>query len=146
VWPADGALTLRSENRFEQWTDGGGSPLRRGTFGRGDREEVEIEAIADFAPFVLLMNGDTVRVSNVSGAPLTDCRFPEGFSRIDAGTLLPGASIEARSLAATEARFFSCTMADSPVHFSDARFPVQLAGSALVSLRLPPHPRAEDPQ
>ena len=144
--PADGALMLRASNGAEQWTDSDGAAVRRGTVGRGHREELEFEAVADFAPFAVRVQGDTVRVANVSALSLTDCRFSEGFSPVDAGTLRPGESSEARSPATTSASFFSCAMGDSPVLVSEQHVPVRMTGSTIVSVRLPPRPTEEDAQ
>ena len=146
VRPADGALTLRSPHRAEQWTESDGTSIRRSTAGRGHRDELEFEAVGDFAPFAVRVQGDMVRVSNVSDRSLTDCRFSEGFSRADAGTLRPGGSSEARAPETPSASFFSCTMSDSPVLVSDARFPVRMIGPTIVSVRLPSPPTAEDAQ
>jgi hypothetical protein len=146
VRPADGALTHRSAPRAEEWTESDGTSIRRGTVGRGHHEEVEFEAVGDFAPFAVRVQGDTVRVSNVSSQPLTDCRFPEGFSHTDAGTLRPGDSSEARSSGMSPASFFSCAMSDAPVLVSDPRFPVRMIGSTIVSVRLPPRQTSGDEQ
>jgi hypothetical protein len=146
VGAADAALTLRSPHRAEQWANSDGAPIHRSTVGRGHREELELEAVGDFAPFAVSVRGDTVRVSNVSGLPLTDCRFSGGLAPADVGTLRPGASSEARSHETASASFFSCAMSDSPVRVSDARFPVRMTGSTIVSVRLPSRATAEDEQ
>jgi hypothetical protein len=146
VRPADGELTLHSPHRAEHWTDSDGAPIHRSTVGRGHREELELEAVGDFAPFAVSVHGDTVRVANVSDLSLTDCRFSEGFSGADAGTLRPGGSSEARASGTASASFFSCAMSDSPVLVSDARYRVRMAGSTVVSVRLPSRAIAEDAQ
>jgi hypothetical protein len=133
----DGALTDRLAPVLEQWVDAAGFPVRRGTFGRGAREEVEFEGITSYAPFRVVATGDVVRVVNASDRPLSDCRFTEGFSRTGMGDLLPGAAVEARALGRPDGPFFVCEAGESPVSFVDPRFAVRSEGVTQVSVRLP---------
>jgi hypothetical protein len=133
----DGALTLRPFGANEQWLNDVGAPVRRGTFGRGAHDEVEIDGVAEYAPFRVREEGSVIRVSNVSDATLSDCSFPEGFSERRVGTLAPGQTASARATAASDAPFFSCLVVQMPVTFSDVRFPVRIEGVGVVSVRLP---------
>ncbi len=142
----DGALVRRGSDNTQAWLDATGVPERRGTFGRGAAEDVELDAVIDYTPFSVIEDGGAVRVSNQSDRALTDCLFPEGFSRRDAGTLAPGASVEARATGPVDVPFFSCALADSPLSFSDAGFPVLTEGSTIVSVRLPAVLRPEAAQ
>ncbi|MEQ1731338.1 MAG: hypothetical protein ABL982_23455, partial [Vicinamibacterales bacterium] len=101
----DAAMTSKRGNPTEAWLDRDGRTTLRSIRGRGELEEVTIEASSSMAPFAVTTVGTTVRVSNLTRSPLTDCRFPEGFSRADAGTLQPGASVEAQSLKPVEEAF-----------------------------------------
>jgi hypothetical protein len=130
----DGELVARGAS--EQWLDAEGDPLHRGTFGRGERETVELDGVSDYAPFEVSVDGVTVRVSSRSNTTLTGCTFPEGFSATDAGSLAPGASVSAKSTAPAAASFFSCT-AEPPVTFAEARFPVHAEGATVLSIMLP---------
>jgi hypothetical protein len=131
----DGALVSRGA--AEQWLDAEGHPVHRGTFGRGARAPVEMDGVADYAPFDVTTERDTVRIRNRSNATLTGCAFPEGFSATDAVSLAPGASVSARSVMPTVAPFFSCTGDEPPVTLADRRFPLHAEGTTVVSVRLP---------
>lgn len=133
----DGDLKARRTAGTEHWLDTGGAPVRRETIGRGVLDEIEVDGVADYAPFEISAEGDVVRVRNRSDAALTDCSFPEGFSDRQAGTLAPGAAAAARTLGPVGAPFFSCAVALPPVAFSERRFPVRIEGTTLVSVRLP---------
>lgn len=133
----DGDLMPRHSTGEEVWLDASGAPIHQGTFGRGAREEIEVDGVADYAPFRVRLEGDVVQVHNASETTLTDCSFPEGFSDRDAGTLAPGASVTARALAPGDAPFFSCALAQPPLTFTEARFPVHVQGTAVVSVKLP---------
>lgn len=146
VESADGALTRRRGTRSEQWSDSGGRPVLRGVQGRGYGEEVDVEAAVASAPFAVTSLGTTVRVTNVSGATLTDCRFPDGFSRAEVGTLAPDDSTEARAVRPVEDPFFVCTSAVVPLTFSDDRFPVRTQGKTLVYVPLPMQAATENQQ
>jgi hypothetical protein len=135
--PVDGALAERFARAEVLWLDATGAPIRRGTFGRARREEVEIEAIAAYAPFDVGVDGDIVRVSNRSATTLTGCRFPEGFSGPEGARLVPGGSLTARVTAAGDAPYFSCDAPVPPVVLTDADFPLRLEGATVVSVLLP---------
>jgi hypothetical protein len=137
----DGNLTARRTAEPEHWLDDAGAPVRRGTFGRGALDEIEVDGVADYAPFEISGDGDVVRVSNRSTATLIDCSFPEGFSDRHAGTLAPGAAASARMLATPDTPFFSCAAAQPPVTFEERRFAVRVEGATLVSVRLPDRSR-----
>lgn len=133
----DGDLTRRPAATSEHWLDADGTPLRRGTFGRGMRDEVEVDGVIEYAPFRVQEEGDVVSVLNTSQVTLTDCSFPEGYSGRSPGTLAPGQSASARALASIDSPFFSCVCSQPPVTFSDLHFPVRMRGVAVVSVRLP---------
>lgn len=146
-YPASGAYAIRAlrldgelmprAGAAEQWLDADGAPIRRGVFGRGARDQIDVDGVADYAPFQVTVENDIVRVHNRSDLPLTDCEFPEGFSETHAGQLAPGSSVSARTVGAVAAPFFSCVMPEPPVAFSEARFPVRVEGTAIVSVKLP---------
>jgi hypothetical protein len=133
----DGDVAPRTAGSVEYWLDAAGAPVRRGQFGRGVRDEIEVDGVADYAPFEISADGDTVRVRNRSDATLIDCWFSEGLSERHAGTLAPGAVAAARTRARAGAPFFSCAVPQPPVAFSERRFGVRVEGTALVSVRLP---------
>jgi hypothetical protein len=140
---ADGALASPTAGVADQWFDDAGLPVRRGTFGRGAREEIEFEGVVADAPFRVAVDGDTVRVTNVSDGVLSQCRFPDGFSRGAVGDLQPGTTVEASAFAASDVPFFTCRSNQPPVSLVDSRFPVRSNGVTLVSVMLP-NPRAPE--
>jgi hypothetical protein len=133
----DGEVTPRRGAPGEVWLDSSGAPIRRGTFGRGAREEIDVDGTVDYAPFEVRVEGNVVRVRNGSDTTLTDCSFPEGFSARRAGALAPGTSISAEALSPSDMPFFSCALTQPPLTFAEARFPVRVEGVAIVSVRLP---------
>ncbi len=146
VLSPDSGLTLRRDPSAEQWADSDGRPVRLGTFGRGHREELELETWAAPAPFSVSTLGDTVRVSNVSEAVLANCRFPDGFTPRDAGVLSPGGTVEAKAPSSADTPFFSCTSTSSPITLSESTYPVRVEGTSVVSVLLPLAGRSEDLQ
>jgi hypothetical protein len=133
----DGDLMPRGVDPAEVWLDASGAPVRRGTFGRAAREEIDVDGIVDFAPFLVTVEGRVVRVRNESDTTLADCSFPEGFSERRAGALAPGTIATAQAFSPGDAPFFSCVLAQPPVRFTETRFPVRVEGAAVVSVRLP---------
>ena len=131
----DGTLVPRGAS--EQWLDADGSPLRQGTFGRGAREQLEMDGVATMAPFEVSVQDGAVSVRNQSNTMLTGCAFSEGFSASGGNVLAPGASIAARSVTASAAAFFSCTTSEPPVRFADPHYEVRAEGVTVVSVRLP---------
>jgi hypothetical protein len=134
---ADGVLTTPGAATGEQWLDDAGLPVRRGTFGRGAREEVEFEGIVADAPYRVAVDRDVIRVTNVSDRVLSECRFPDGFSRGVVGDLQPGTAVDARAISGSDVPFFTCRSKQSPVALVDSRFPVRSNGVTLVSVVLP---------
>jgi hypothetical protein len=133
----DGDVMRRAINGSTQWLDVDGAPILRGTFGRDRTEQVELDGVADYAPFRVHREGDVVRVSNVSNDVLSDCSFTEGFSEGRIGTLAPAQTAAARATGAADSSFFSCAAPVTPVRFSESHFAVTLKGVAIVSVRLP---------
>lgn len=146
VYPAAGAFEIKvhqfdgelmARGAAEQWLDAQSNPIRRGTFGRGRRDQVELDGVADYAPFEVRVEGPAVRIQNRSNATLTGCAFPDGFSETQAGDLAPGASVSARSVMPAAAAFFACSTAEPPMTFTESRFPVRTQGATVVSVKLP---------
>jgi len=132
----DGDVLSRPSGTAEQWLDATGISTRHRTAGRGRREEIEIDGVTSYAPFRILREGNAVRVSNVSNDTLTSCTFPAGFSERQIGTMVPGHSVTARVVGATSSDFFSCSSEASPLTVTEDRFPVRMAGVAVVSVSL----------
>ena len=133
----DGDVTRHPAGVPETWFDADGVPVRIGTFGRGAREDIEVDGVADYAPLQVSSDGNAVQVRNQSETTLTDCSFPEGFAGRHTGTLEPGGSASARAVAPADTPFFSCSLAHPPIAFTEPRFPVRLEGTAVVSVRVP---------
>ena len=133
----DGDLIRHRDVTLEYWLDADGAPVRQGTFGRGMREELELDGVSGYAPFRVTEDGGVIRVVNTSGAALTNCSFPAGFSERNAGTLAPGQSTSAEILSPVEAPYFSCVLQRSPLRFTEARHPVRMEGVTVVSVTLP---------
>ncbi len=133
----DAAVQSRYGDGTEQWTDDSGAPVRSGIFGSGGMEEVELEAVNDFAPLVVTAAQGVTRIVNTSPATLHNCRFPAGYSPASVGALAAGASVEARQVGVVDAPFFSCDIPDPPpVGIADARYPVRMAGVTVVSVHV----------
>ena len=133
----EGDLTRRPDVTLEYWLDAEGAPVRHGTFGRGMREQLEFEGVSGFAPFRVTEDGGVIRVVNTSGAALTSCSFPAGFSERNTGALAPGQSTSATMLSPVEAPYFSCVLERSPMRFTESRYPVRMRGVTVVSVTLP---------
>jgi hypothetical protein len=136
----DGAIAT-SQPRGRSWRfDEDGAPLMRSGFvGLGTRESFELEAVVDFQALVASAQGRTVRVSNRSNHTLSECRFPDGFSKERVGTLSPGQTVEAERRMAGDDASFVCTIAAPIVDFTVTNGDVRSEGTAVVMLQLPSH-------
>jgi hypothetical protein len=134
----DAELELKSNPRSESWFDDSGYPVLSGVSGLGTSQEFALEGVVALSPLEIERRSQVIRVRNASSFDLRDCRFPEGFSVQRVGTLRPGQTVEATELEAIEAPFFACTLSETPVDFTDVRYPVRIDGSSLVTAYLPP--------
>lgn len=133
----DGDVSRRPAEAPETWFDVEGTPVLDGTFGRGARQDIEVDGVMDYAPLQVSADGVVVRVRNQSESALTECSFPEGFDGPRGGTLEPGSSTTARAVAPADVPFFSCVLPAPALAMMDRRFPVRLEGTTIVSIRLP---------
>jgi hypothetical protein len=142
----DAALRSTYGDRMEQWTDDSGAPVRSGIFGSGRTDDVELEAISDFAPLVVTAAGGVTRVANTSPGTLRNCRFPAGYSQASVGALAAGAAVEAQRVGVVDTPFFSCDIPDPPpVRVADSRYPVRMDGMAVIAVHIPPGADEEAP-
>ncbi len=145
-WPAFDAFTLRvaaddafieatgvSETKAHEFDEHGDAVLA-GTFGLGSRQAFALEGFTTFQPLRVIAEGARVRLTNRSAAALRDCRFADGFSVREVGTLKPGQTVEATAQEETiPGPVFTCTMPDLPFDFSEASRVVQARGNVRVA-------------
>jgi hypothetical protein len=116
----DGNLTARRTAEPEHWLDDAGAPVRRGTFGRGALDEIEVDGVADYAPFEISGDGDSC-ASATARMPLDRLLVSRGFSDRHAGTLAL-ARPPRRGCSPGPTRRSSGAAARPPVTFEERRF------------------------
>ena len=120
--------------RAEQVVDESGHPLITGTFGLGTRQAFSAEGAVEIQPLAVTRDGNTTTVTNRSGVTLRSCRFADGLTSPDVGTMIPGASSAAIQVSASLGPVLTCT-ADSPlVALTAASAAVQFQGRTLVAV------------
>ena len=100
--------------RAEQRVDDNGLAVITGTHGLGARQAFSAEGVVELHPLALTRNGDTTTVVNGSDLTLRACRFADGFSTSDVGTMPPGAAATARQVSDVIGPAFTCAT-DTPV-------------------------------
>lgn len=113
--------------RQEQVVDDAGQPQLRGSFALAARRAFSLESFSTVDALGVAIDGSVVRVTNLTSGPLADCRFGEGFSRSDVGTLAHGQTVEAAVSGNITGPIFNCLLPELPVAFreSDRRVRVQ---------------------
>jgi hypothetical protein len=146
-FPAFDAFTLRggiedafieptgSSEKKEQRFDENGEAVLAGTFGLGAKQAFALEGFTALQPLALIADGARVRLTNRSAMALHDCRFGEGFSVREVGTLRPAQAVDAIQQAADIAGpVLTCTMQALPFDFSEASRVVEARGSVRVAV------------
>ena len=134
----DGAIaTSQAGDRSLRYDEDGAPTMPSGIVGLGTRRAFELEAVAQFQALVASAEGRTVRVSNRSRHTLDECRFPDGFSKEQVGSLAPGQTVEAEDRAAGNDASFTCSLSAPIVDFTVTNGDVHGEGTAIVMLQLP---------
>jgi hypothetical protein len=146
-FPAFDAFTLRggiedafieptgSSEKKEHGFDEHGEAVLAGTFGLGAKQAFALEGFTDFQPLALIADGARVRLTNRSAMALHDCRFGEGFSVREVGTLRPAQTVDAIQQAVDIAGpVLTCTIQALPFDFSEASRVVEARGIVRVAV------------
>jgi hypothetical protein len=125
--------------------DESGAPVINGTFGLGARQSFVGEAVVDLELVEVSYQAPAWTISNRSQFELTRCRFSEGFSRIEIGTLPPGASVTAAEVAEGIGPAFTCFVEDPLVSVTAGERDVKLVGTTRLAVYGKGHePRESD--
>jgi hypothetical protein len=100
-----------------------------GTFGLGGRQMFTAEALLESQWLGVEGDDRTIHISNRSAVELRECRFAEGLSVKEVGTMAPGATVTAQRLGDVVGPLFTCTLLDSPVTLDDSQRDVDVIGS-----------------
>jgi hypothetical protein len=135
---ADGFIEVPSPSGGrKQALDEDGHALLRGTFPLGSRRGFLLEGFASLNPLEMKIDGGVLRVTNRSSLEMSECRFVEGFSVGETGTLRPSQTVEAKQQAEVTGPVFSCVLPDLPVAFSEPARVVRTQGEARIFLYKP---------
>lgn len=114
-----------------------GRPVLSGTFGLGSRKAFRLHGFTHAQPVSVRRVGRLLRFTNRSSSELRDCRPGEGLAFSATAVLRPGETVQAEQRdAGIAGPVLTCSLADPPFSFSDARRPVELRGSVRLEVYL----------
>ena len=120
--------------RSEQVVDENGQPFIDGTYGLGSRQAFAAEGIAVEQPLAVTHSGRDWTIVNRSSFTLRDCRFAEGFSATDFGSMSPGVSTTARQTSEVLGPVFTCVTDDPVVALTSPGWPVEMRGPTVIAV------------
>jgi hypothetical protein len=126
----------------EALIDESGAPVINGAFGLGARQSFVGEGVVDLELVDVSHQGSAWTISNRSQIELTRCHFSEAFSRIDIGTLPPGASVTADEVTDGIGPAFTCSIEDPVVSVTAGERDVKLVGTTMLAV----YGRTHEPQ
>jgi hypothetical protein len=130
----DGVIeSTSSAGHSEHVIDESGRSGIGGTFGLGSRQGFTAEGIIDTQPISLSVARETLTVVNRSTKTLEKCRFAEGFSITDVGSLVPGAASSARQVYETPGPAFTCVTSDPLVGLTSPGRAVRTHGETVIA-------------
>jgi hypothetical protein len=124
---------IESTSYPEHVIDESGRSVIGGTFGLGSRQGFTAEGIVDTQPISLSVAGETLTVVNRSTKTLEKCRFAEGFSMTNVGSLVPGAASSARQVYETPGPAFMCVTSDPLVGLTSPGRAVRTHGETVIA-------------
>jgi hypothetical protein len=127
---------VRSSRRIHTFDDGG-APVLEGTFPLGARQAFSLEAFLQMQPVAIVTDGALVRVTNQSAMELRDCRFAEGFSDRDIGSLRPGQRAEATRLTDGRGPVFTCALTSLPFELTEPSHVIREEGMTRLAVYRP---------
>jgi hypothetical protein len=122
-----------ARTRSEQVVDESGLPVIDGTYGLGSRQAFAAEGIVSEQPLAVTRAGRDWTIVNRSGFTLQDCRFAEGFSVTDVGSMSPGVSSTAHQTSEVLGPVFTCVANDPLVGLTSQGRPVEMRGVTVIA-------------
>ena len=132
---ADGTIepAALTEGSSEQVFDESGQPLITGVFGLAARQGFAAEAILDVQPLSVSQRGSEWTVTNRSNQVLERCRFADGFTRTDVGTLLPEKTVSAEQSGEVIGPVFTCEASEPALSMQSREHRIDMQGVTIIA-------------
>jgi hypothetical protein len=128
---SDGIVTRRHEPAAARFAEDGGS-LLGGVFGKGQRTSFDLEGFTRMATLGIERSADTLRITNLSTADMTDCELPAGFVPARIVLLRAGSALSVSGSSADENDAVTCRLGLAPPTLRSSGDRVEHTGTAVL--------------